>query len=174
MENLIPMGQMDGCINTFSGLKINLINPKPEQISIYDIARGLSNNSHFGGHVPEFFSIAQHCDLVCHLMENENKFSQEELLCGLLHDASEAYLGDMVKPLKVHIPKFQKIEDNMQKVILEKFKIDPNIMPKIKKYDKDAQYLEFTCFYRKGVSFEHLNPTESFEKFMERFHKYSS
>ena len=168
--NKIPLQQLDGCINTASGRKINLLDPKPDQISIGDIARGLSYNSHFGGQTPQFFSIAQHCLLVCELME-EQFHTPDLLMTGLLHDASEAYLGDMLKPLKVMLPNFREIEDRMMVVILEKYSLDPASMVIIKEYDIRVQELEYNAFYKNG-DIKYLSPEESRVAFLQTYYKY--
>ena len=168
--NTIPLQQLDGCINTASGRKINLLDPKPEQISIGDIARGLSYNSHFGGQTPQFFSIAQHCLLVCELME-ECGHKPDLLMTGLLHDASEAYLGDMLKPLKVMLPNFREIEDRMMGVILERYSLDPASMVIIKEYDVRVQELEYNAFYKNG-EIKYLSPEESRLAFLKCYYRY--
>lgn len=168
-ETLQPMGKLDGHINTFSGRKVNLLDPRPEQINIRDIARGLAFNSHFGGHTPKFFSIAQHCILVCDILMQNFKDNPELLMYGLLHDASEAYLGDMVKPLKVMLPEFQKIENRMMDVILEKYQLNRDSHAIIKEADIMAQEQEFNAFY-KGGDISYLSPWEARSTFMRYFY----
>tara|TARA_R110002050_G_scaffold69507_2_gene150322 strand:+ start:8073 stop:8615 length:543 start_codon:yes stop_codon:yes gene_type:complete len=169
--NKIPLQQLDGCINTASGRKINLLDPKPEQISIGDIARGLSYNSHFGGQTPQFFSISQHCLLVCELMELRFKKDPAMMMLALLHDASEAYLGDMLKPLKVMLPNFREIEDRMMGVILERYSLDPTSMVIIKEYDILAQEMEYNAFYKNG-EIKYLSPEESRLAFLKSYYRY--
>lgn len=81
-------------ILTYTGQYVSLTDPRPETISIIDIAHALSQLARFGGHTRGFYSVAQHCVLVSHLMPSKYR------LQGLLHDAAEAYFGDMVQPLK--------------------------------------------------------------------------
>lgn len=174
MNETQPLRKLDGCINTFSGRKLDLLNPSPDDINIRDIARGLSYNSHFGGQTPRFFSIAEHCLLVCDLMENEGVTDPKLLMAALLHDASEAYLGDMVKPLKVQLEKFQEIENRMQQVILEKFNLGNDmLMKKIKPFDMAAQEFEYMSFY-KGLSLplKYYSPERSLHEFRKRFFRY--
>ena len=171
MDNKIPLLQYDGHINTYSGRKINLLDPSPKQISIHDIARGLSFNSHFGGQTPEFFSIAQHCLLVCELMPPRYQQNPKIMMLALLHDASEAYLGDMLKPLKVMLPEFQKIENNMMDVILHKYDLDPVDMKIIKPFDRQAQELEYEAFYKKG-RMRYDTPEQSKSHFMRKYYIY--
>jgi len=170
-KNTIPLLQLDGHINTYSGKKLNLLDPQPEQICIRDIARGLSYNSHFGGQTPKFFSIAQHCLLVCELMEPNLGNNPNLMMLGLLHDASEAYLGDMLKPLKVMLPEFQKIENHMMSVILKKYSLDVEMLPIIKEADKLAQRLEYEAFYKNGPM-RYWSPDAARLKFMNHFYIY--
>jgi len=84
----------DGVFNTNSGLLVNLHKPTEDMICIEDIASALSKICRFGGHSSAFYSVAQHSVIVMAL--------GSPYLCreALLHDAAEAYLGDVIKPLK--------------------------------------------------------------------------
>lgn len=84
----------DGWIQTFTGRKVNLADIRPDDIDIQDIAHALSLQCRFSGHTKKHYSIAQHCVLV---NLNCPAFYQ---LWGLLHDASEAYLLDLPRPIK--------------------------------------------------------------------------
>lgn len=84
----------DGRIVTYSGVAIDPLNPDPDLLQIEDIAHALSNVCRFTGHVRHFYSVAQHC-LLCSQIVPE-RFALE----ALLHDASEAYLSDIARPLK--------------------------------------------------------------------------
>lgn len=104
-------------IKTFSGLTFNFLEPTPAMISMRDIAHALSNVCRFGGQAHNFYSVAQHSVLVS-LMVGDDRYTER---IALLHDAAEAYIGDMVKPLKRCIPRFQEIEERIMAVILERF-----------------------------------------------------
>lgn len=80
---------------TRTGKKFRPFNPRIEDIDIEDIAHALSNICRFNGHVNQFYSVAEHSILVSVLCPDELK------LKGLLHDAAEAYLGDVPSPLKM-------------------------------------------------------------------------
>lgn len=103
-------------IKTFSGITFDFLNPTPDMISMADIAHALSNICRFGGQAHEFYSVAQHSILVSDL---SHKYALE----GLLHDASEAYLGDVVRPLKRLLPEYQKIEKGVTKAIEAKYEL---------------------------------------------------
>lgn len=104
-------------IQTFSGRKFHPLSPDPEQIVIEDIAHALSNLCRFAGHVRKFYSVAQHSVLVSLHCYPDNA------LAGLLHDASEAYLLDMPRPLKQHgdFGWYRAYEDNLMLKIEEKY-----------------------------------------------------
>ena len=88
-----------GSIITASGKQFDLANPHPDQLDIYDIARSLSHMCRFNGHLPSFYSIAEHSIRVSNWLEARGE-SSLVVLTGLLHDAAEAYIGDLVRPLK--------------------------------------------------------------------------
>lgn len=89
----------DGAIVTYTGGTIEPLNPNPDDINIEDIAHSLSMQCRFTGHVSSFYSVAQHSYHVSELVPEEDR------LWGLLHDATEAYLADIARPIK-HMPGF--------------------------------------------------------------------
>lgn len=109
-----PVGS--GWIKTASGRYVNLLDPAPADINITDIAVGLSQVCRFGGHLPSMYSVAEHSLHVASMLHRQ--FGNDEwTLAGLLHDATEAYLGDMVRPLKLAMPDYQAAEERMADVI---------------------------------------------------------
>jgi len=110
-----------GCIVTFSGICFRPLDPQPEDIRVQDIAHALSLQPRFGGHTRRFYSIAQHSVLVSQLCPHENA------LWGLLHDASEAYLQDVVRPLKelAEFEAYRVTERRLQRCIVERFGLEP-------------------------------------------------
>lgn len=86
-------------METYSGKFVDLLDPKPEQICLADIATGLANMCRFGGQVSRFYSVAEH-SVRC--AEELEEFGWKGIaLHALFHDAHEAYTGDIVAPLKV-------------------------------------------------------------------------
>lgn len=104
-------------IQTFSGKKLNPLNPRAEDICIEDIAHSLSQQCRFTGHTSVHYSVAQHCVLVSYLC------NPEHALYGLLHDGSEYACVDLPTPLK-RLPElsgYREIEKKMQQAIYRKF-----------------------------------------------------
>jgi hypothetical protein len=116
-------------ILTHTGLTFNLLHPTAEMICIEDIAYALAHICRFGGHTNHFYSVAQHSVLVSHIVP------KHLALEGLLHDAAEAYVGDMVKPLKNLLPAYSDIEINIERVIFEKFGFSIPLDPLVKVSD---------------------------------------
>lgn len=108
-----------GTISTFSGIDFNILTPNPNNINIIDIAHSLSMQCRFTGHTPEFYSVAQHSVLVSRVVR------PEFALQALFHDASEAYLTDIPRPLKPLMPQYETIEYNLTQLINHVFFIDP-------------------------------------------------
>jgi 5'-deoxynucleotidase YfbR-like HD superfamily hydrolase len=117
---------------TFTGVKFNPNEATAEDIRIQDIAHALSHYCRFGGHTIQFYSVAQHL-CMCH--DNVKTRSAVVRFQALLHDASEAYLGDVVKPLKVLLKDYQKIEKRLEAVIAAKFGLPAELLPQVKEVD---------------------------------------
>lgn len=131
----------EGLFNTQSGKLIDLLNPTPEMISLEDIALALSNYCRFGGHLTSHYSVAEHSILVWQLCPSSLKPA------ALLHDAAEAYLGDVIKPLKNLIGEtYKHLEDKWTKVIFDKYGVPLNDLIAIKEYDMKAVELEHNYF----------------------------
>jgi hypothetical protein len=103
--------------------------PAVRDVDIRDLAAGLSRNCRYNGQLLEecdFLAIAEHSTVMTRwAVENGRADSREDALAILLHDASEAYYGDMVTPIKKMIPDFRKIENVAQAVIIEAFGLGP-------------------------------------------------
>lgn len=124
------------CIRTQSGIYMNVFKPTMDMICIEDIAHALSYQCRFGGHLPLFFSVAQHSLNCSYLIEDK-----ELKLAALLHDASEAYLLDIPRPIKNNLSNYKEIEDGLMKLIAEKFEFEYPLHKEVK--DVDEQMLQF-------------------------------
>lgn len=107
-------------ITTFQKIHMNPLKPKPEDITIEDIAHAQSLMTRANGHFPEFYSVAQH-SIACAAEAVARKYSARVALACLLHDGSEAYLSDITRPVKGEMPEYRVIEKNMQDAIYLRF-----------------------------------------------------
>ncbi|MGE6320589.1 phosphohydrolase [Pseudomonas oryzihabitans] len=120
---------LGGWIVTSTGVRFELLAPTVEMIHLEDIAHALSNVCRFGGHTRVHYSVAQHSVLASHLVP------PADALYALLHDATEAYIGDMVSPLKQVIPQFRQVEDRLWSVICEYFELPQQMPASVKRAD---------------------------------------
>lgn len=167
MENLYT----PNCIRTYSGIYFNVFEPKLEMICIEDIAHALSNQCRFGGHLTEFYSVAEH-SLCCSSLVNK-----EHKLAALLHDASEAYLLDVPKPIKNKLTNYKEIEDKLMYLISEKFGFEYPLHNDIKIADELALLSEWNSLMIKKSDYPILsimdNKTAKI-KFLEKFNQLSN
>jgi len=150
-----------------SGVLFDVFNPNPEDIKIIDIAHALSNLCRYGGHSPKFYSVAQHC-VLCSLQPGTPKEQMEYLL----HDASEAYLVDMPRPIKRNLADYRRIEDSLLEVIFSYFKLTFPLTDKVHFVDNEMLQFEYKAFYEEEVldpTFEFWGPEEAKSKFIARF-----
>lgn len=94
-------------IQTYTGVAFDLLNPRPEMVRLEDIAHALSMQCRYNGHAREFYSVAEHSIHVSSALVLEGS---EVMAQGLLHDACEAYIGDLVSAIK-RMPSFSAFED---------------------------------------------------------------
>lgn len=105
-------------MQTFTGKKVDVILPSDIMFDIRDIAHSLSNQCRFAGHCRTFYSVAEHSIYVSMILPDKLK------LCGLLHDATEAYLTDLPRPLKNGpLSNYKEIEDRVQAYLCHWFNV---------------------------------------------------
>lgn len=170
-------------ITTYLGHRIDPFNPQPENFSIVDIAHALSNICRWNGQIREFFSVAQHCIYVSYLC------NPEDAALGLLHDSPEAYLGDLINPVKHNgsMKEYIKLETKFGNTIAKAFGL-PNLdktesveIADLLMLGKEAKELgrpipskcEEYMNKWKGVldimNFEILSPQEARKRYIKRF-----
>lgn len=120
-------------MQTFSGGRFYPLDPRPGDIEPADIAHALSLLCRYGGHVDRFYSVAEHCVLMSKAVSPENA------LAALLHDATEAYVVDVPRPLKAHLPEYRAIEDSVWVAISNAFGIPYEVPQEVK--DADTRIL---------------------------------
>jgi len=111
------MIDIDHCILTHSGKYFDLLRPEVSAYTVNDIATALSRICRFVGHTRHFYSVAQHSVEVSYLLPDSLAFA------GLMHDASEAYLGDVSYPLKCLLPQYREIERSVEQAIARVFSL---------------------------------------------------
>ena len=107
-------------ITTFTGVHFNPVKPDKELLNIEDIAHSLSMQCRANGHYKTFFSVAAHC-VVCAKEAVARGYSKRLVLACLLHDATEAYISDVPRPVKQKLKDYNSVEDNLSRVIYEYF-----------------------------------------------------
>lgn len=108
-------GRIGNWMQTRLGLPFWPLDPRPDDIRIYDIAHSLAMQCRYNGHANVFYSVAEHSVLVSTVVPPEHA------LAGLLHDAAEAYVGDIIRPLKRHITGYDEIEQRVWRAIAERY-----------------------------------------------------
>jgi len=106
-------------MQTYSGGQFWPLDPRPDEVTATDIAHALSMQCRYNGMSRRFLSVAEHCVLMSLAVSPANA------LPALLHDATEAYVGDMIRPLKAHMPDYVAVEHQVAWAIGERFGISP-------------------------------------------------
>lgn len=127
-------------ITTFTGVHFDLEEPTPEMVHIGDIAHHLAYQCRWVGATHVFWSIAQHSVLVAAIVPDHLK------RWALMHDAAEAYIGDITRPLKTLLPGVREIESRIMHVIAEKFSLALPEPSELAEYDDQIQRLEGEMF----------------------------
>lgn len=163
-------------IHTFCKKRFDYLRMREEDITIYDIAQALSNVCRYGGHC-SFYSVAEHSLNVSHIVPE--KFALE----ALMHDATEAYLGDLPRPLKRLIPEYRRIERELDSVIRKKFKIQQEHSQQVKiaddvmlateasRFGYDIEEWNIGQLPRDDIRIDHLDPSQAKNRFLRRFHE---
>lgn len=125
-------------MQTRHGRKFYPLDPRSDEIHIEDIAAALSKLCRYGGHCLHFYSVAEHCVHVA------NAAPAEVALAALLHDASEAYLADVIRPIKSHLTNYQDIEANLERYIAQRFSLPWPMPAEVKRLDNAILWAEMT------------------------------
>lgn len=168
--------KVDPWVNTYSGKKFDFLNTDPDSIDIYDIAWALSRQVRWLGHTDRPYTIAEHC---CHVHDlfDEDCYRVQ----GLMHDASEAYMGDIPLPLKQLLPNYKRIEKEVMLAIANKFEFSYPLDETVVEYDtrmlinesEDIISLKaepFTLVGERlnGVNIQCWTPTRGYSEFIQR------
>jgi len=175
-------------IQTYSGRRFSPLEPDATQIDISDIAHALANLCRFGGHCSSFYSIGQHSCVVSDAVAATGA-DGTTVLGALLHDASEAYLGDLAHPIKHRSPLgelYREIEAPLQAAILACFGLPADPPPLVKRIDRAALAAERVALMRPAddewwpeldgvaaleVAIEPWEPGRAAQEFLDRFER---
>lgn len=146
LKQLFKPKEMSGCLGgtkvpTYTGLVFDPLNPEIDKINIIDIAYHLSHLARFGGATNRMYSVAEHSLMVMALVPDKHK------KWALLHDAAEAYCGDVRRPIKYKIRGYRRIENKIEKAIKIKFGLTGDIPPEVKAADNFALGAEGITFF---------------------------
>lgn len=164
-------------ILTISGREVDPYTIHPDDIDIMDIAHSLSMQCRYAGHVPTFYSVAEHCVRAVELMARDGQLSREDLRGHitarsiLLHDADEAYFQDLVSPVKnrPEMEAYRQGGDRLHGLVAAKYECLPmgaggQHHPMVQAYDKEAYEWE-RANIRSGV-IAGLRPEEAKASFL--------
>lgn len=156
------------CIRTFTGKYVNVFEPTQEMICIEDIAHALSHQCRFAGHLPKFYSVAQHSIGCFDIALPDDK------LQALMHDASEAYLLDIPSPIKKRMHYYKELEENLMQIIAKKFKFEWPMNERVTRIDKEMLEYEWHRYMLGGGPDLDTTPTQAKEHFLEIFNRWST
>ena len=145
-------------IQTVSGRRVNPFDADPADIDPSDIAWALSNLCRFGGHSRAFYSVAQHSVIVSELLE-ERGAPPAELMAALLHDAAEAYLGDLPHPIKHR----SELGARFRQAVIERRFDLPDASATIKPLDRALLATERRTFSREAWDWPELEGVDALE-----------
>lgn len=126
----------DQWISLLSGEQFNYNRPEESGVTLDDLASALSNICRFSGHLPQFYSVAQHLVNTSRIVPHEFAFD------ALMHDTSEAFTNDLPTPLKWALPIFKELEVKIESAMAKKFGFNYPYAPEIKKADTEMLILE--------------------------------
>ena len=166
-------------MKTLMGHSVDYHIGRVAHVAIGEIAHSLAIQARYLGHTPLPYSVAQHSVLV------SRKVPEHHALWGLLHDAAEAYIGDMPRPLKKLFPEFKALENKFLEQIADNYGLEWPMPPCIKEVDNRILATEMRCpaIYNQNVipfGAEHAKPYANTEiipipwdtalcEFLERF-----
>jgi hypothetical protein len=176
-QPLRPLGERHGdWLQTYTGKKFWPLDPRSQEVDIRDIAHALSMQCRYAGHCRRFYSVAEHSTLIARWLVGVNK---PAAIYGLLHDASEAYLCDVPRPVKPYLNGYAAAENKVQAAIWAHFGLGPDVPSIVKEADDRILADELVNMTRMdwharhadplGVPMMYWSPAEAEEEFLATF-----
>jgi len=176
--NLAVVSRKGPTIMLASGRRFDLLDPASSQFEVEDIAHGLAHICRYAGQCRTFYSVAEHSMLVSEVVEN---FALE----ALMHDAAEAFIGDITRPLKQLLPDYKVIEADIERVIADRFGLVSEAKKVVKEADLQvlaaeqcqvmapgcADWAEEAGIEPAAVIIRGMLPEEAKTKFLARYHE---
>lgn len=162
-------------LQTYTGRAFWPLDPRPEDVDLLDIAASLARQARYNGHTARFYSVAEHSLLISRAVP------AEFALWGLMHDAAEAYLGDVITPVKRLIPDYKALEAGVMAAICARFGLSADEPDAVKQCDRRILTDERQCLmphapmpWREqepalGVRLLCLAPDDAMHAFLRRF-----
>lgn len=125
-------------VTTYIGLRVDLLNTLPEQIQPTDIVMGLSRARRWAGQSHVEYSVAQHSVEVYRLLKRWSPDRLDLQMAGLMHDASEAYLGDVPTPWKALMPDYLAVERRLMNMVAVRFNFSPALLDSLELQNADT------------------------------------
>jgi hypothetical protein len=170
-------GRKGDWMQTVSGRMFWPLDPRAEEVDIYDIAVGLSNECRYAGQIEDHYSVAQHSVYVSY----QTPVGLE--LEGLMHDAPEAYIKDIHRPLKRQLREYSPIEDGVWRAIAERFGLAEKLPHSIHLADNNVLLAEKEQIVGRSpapwlvpgtpapIKIELWTPRQARKAFLDRFHE---
>lgn len=146
-------------ITTVSGKHFDPIKPDEKLIDIDDIGHALALICRGNGHVSHFYSVAQH-SIACAIEAKNRGYKDELALAALLHDASEAYLSDVTRPVKKDLEYYLRVEENLQNIIWKHFLgriLSTEEKKIVQEIDDDMLSMEFHLLFPENINERYIN-----------------
>jgi hypothetical protein len=137
-------------ISTYTGRSISLYHPRPEDVEFIDIAHALSMQCRYNGHCGRFYSVAEHCCLLAQYFMERGE--TDNARWALIHDAAEAYTGDVIRPIKLTTDLLAKAERGLLAVIAAKLDLEGDEPEEVRLADRRILLDEGYSLFPDGVA----------------------
>lgn len=164
-------GKSSRVMRTNSGRFVDIWDLKPGDIIVPDIAHALSNTCRWGGHIDHFYSVAEHSWRVLNYVLNYHPDAPPMVLMqALMHDAAEAYLVDVPRPIKYELTQYRELEKQLETAMFPLLGIDYPFDPIVKEADDVILRYEWDHFITPAVTGTHWASATAKTAFLDAYH----